>query len=216
MSESDKQQFYDEIQKLQVADAIEFIGRTHHINQVMNSSKVMILPSTHEGSPMVILEARSFGLPSVIFDMPYLDNGTNGVVRVPFGDVFSMAQEVIKLLSDQSYWEDISQKARLGLEQWQIDNLMIVWTKLFKQISTGDFLKQESEPVNSEQIMTEFYKAQKYFNENFSLTSLSESETRKIERYNSIVRVIHRICPPNSFRKKVLLYTARKIKKLLN
>ena len=71
-------------------------------------SDIFLLTSDNEGFPMVLVEAGAYGLPSVIFDIPGLDDiildGKNGYI-VP-RKVEAMAEKVVYLLKN----EDVRQK----------------------------------------------------------------------------------------------------------
>ncbi len=58
-----------------------------------------VLPSSHEGLPIALLEALSFGLPAIASDIPAnLEVSCSGISYYPLGDV----EELIVRLSDQA------------------------------------------------------------------------------------------------------------------
>lgn len=213
MSDADEKWFYQEVDRLKVRNYIAFIGRTNQVKAILNQTKVLILPSTHEGSPMVLLEARALAVPSVIFGMHYLDNANRGVVRVPFGRVDLMAKEILSLLSDGTYWNQLSKDAQLGLEIWQKDHLKQVWSDLFDSIHRSGEVKRDEKSFNKDSqflMMDEFHNSVDYFNSNFS--ALSESDRVKIGRYDYMMRFVHRFFPDGSWRKNLLRKVLRTLK----
>ena len=64
-----------------------------------------MVTSDHEGYPLVIGEAISRGLAVVAFEMPYLAIMKCGVVQVPKQDWKKMAEEINKLILNDSLRE---------------------------------------------------------------------------------------------------------------
>ncbi|MEN8626677.1 glycosyltransferase [Psychrobacter proteolyticus] len=63
----------DEILKQQVkdkllVDSVKFLGMCTHITELMASADYMIMPSLHEGFPVVLVESQTVGLPALVSD----------------------------------------------------------------------------------------------------------------------------------------------------
>ncbi|WP_341577748.1 glycosyltransferase family 4 protein [Microbacterium schleiferi] len=102
--------------ELGVADAVEWIGHVADpATQAWASADVLVLASTNEGQPLVILEALTAGVPVVAYDMPYGPRDTlahGGGVLVSDGDIDALAAALIDVLSDRNRRAKLSASAR--------------------------------------------------------------------------------------------------------
>lgn len=65
------------------------------LNELYAHAGVFVLPSSHEGLPIALLEALSFGLPVVASDIPAnLEVEAEGISYFPLGDVGALSQSL--------------------------------------------------------------------------------------------------------------------------
>ena len=69
----------DYANSLGIGDKVEFTGHVDPKPFYQNAS-LMLMTSLHEGFPMVISEAHSFGIPVVMLSLKYLENAKRGCV----------------------------------------------------------------------------------------------------------------------------------------
>jgi glycosyltransferase involved in cell wall biosynthesis len=76
-----------------------------------------VLPSSHEGLPIALLEALSYGLPVLASDIPAnLEVGLSAEQYFPLGDIDVLAERM-RLLSGKSITLEVREKARLWVSQ---------------------------------------------------------------------------------------------------
>lgn len=101
---------YGDLVRRYVAEAgaesyVHFSGHIGHdaLLEAYRTSQVFILPSYLEASPVVLAEAMTVGLPSVVSDIGstehLIEEGVTGY-RVPPGNVGALAQGIVRLLGD--------------------------------------------------------------------------------------------------------------------
>ncbi len=82
--------------------------------EIFSMCEIFVLPSLHEGMPMVLLESMSAGLPVVAFDIDpvveALDNGRYGIL-VKKGDIKMLAEAMMRLLKDDKLRKYFSAKS---------------------------------------------------------------------------------------------------------
>ncbi len=102
--------------ELDIRDAVEWIGHVADpATQAWASADVLVLASTNEGQPLVILEALAAGVPVVAYDMPYGPRDTlahGGGVLVADGDINALAAALIDVLSDRERRAELSVSGR--------------------------------------------------------------------------------------------------------
>jgi glycosyltransferase involved in cell wall biosynthesis len=63
--------------------------------QLYAHAGVFVLPSNHEGNPIALLEALSYGVPAIVSDIPgHRDIDTPSLQRVPVGDIDALAERL--------------------------------------------------------------------------------------------------------------------------
>ncbi len=116
-----------------VEDVIEICGFSKNVDRYYQEADVMIMTSSVECFPMVIIEGKSFGLPLVLYDLSYLEllKDQKGYVSVPQRDAKAMADAVVDILKDNEKRERLSREARESLDSFLQIDLMYEWKKAF-------------------------------------------------------------------------------------
>lgn len=136
------------IDEMGLTDHIRLCGFQLDVEAYFRQASVFILTSAFEGFSMVLGEAMSFGLPVVMYDLPYLElvKGNKGVITVENRDCSGMAREVAKLLLN----EDLrSEKAAAAYdfihEMYDHLDLGSAWNKLFQgvQYDNSSFINED-------------------------------------------------------------------------
>ncbi|MBW7618016.1 glycosyltransferase family 4 protein [Citrobacter portucalensis] len=90
---------------LGIYDRIDFLGERNDVANLLASSDVFLLISNWEGFPRSILEAMRGGLPVIASEVggvnESVENGKTGFL-VPKGDVETLTNALIKVLTDES------------------------------------------------------------------------------------------------------------------
>lgn len=120
-------------------DVIEICGFDTNVDRYYQQADVMILTSSVECFPMVIIEGKSFGVPLVLYELPYLEilKEHKGYKAVPQGDKQAMANSVVDLLNNKSERERLSKEALESLEPFLKIDLAEKWNKVFMGESEG-------------------------------------------------------------------------------
>ncbi|MCW3132479.1 MAG: glycosyltransferase family 4 protein [Candidatus Methanospirare jalkutatii] len=92
-----------------------FLEKSEDVLAYMKSSKVFVLPSTREGSPVTAVEANACGLPIITVDHP--NNGTVSLIEERENGFIcelneeSMAEKIVLLLADESLRSQMSKRS---------------------------------------------------------------------------------------------------------
>ena len=148
----------------QLDKSVEFTGFTTEVEKYISRSSIHLMPSSVEGYPMTLMEAKSYGLPTVAYSLPYLEAGKEeyGTIMVPQGDYLAMAEKVSELLDDFGKLNGLARKTYASLALF--DNRMVFsrWKALFQWLENGtepDELKlprySDLEKLRLQQMMTD-------------------------------------------------------------
>lgn len=107
--------FRNEISKNRLENNIEFIGFISDNRKYiyLNESELFLMPSYYEGSPLVILEAFSNGIPVVAYDLPIYKQFTNYVIKARIGDRKDFAYKALEYISDKRKYSKLSNKVKI-------------------------------------------------------------------------------------------------------
>lgn len=210
----EEQFFWRQIKALELAPHVKYVGQEADVRKYYMESKVHIMLSLFEGLPMVMIEAKTYGLPSVIFDMKYILNSDElgGCVQIPYGNVKAMSNEIVKLLEDKEYWQNMSDRARESVHSFQQEKVFAIWEKIFDLIGKQKSLGKDASVHKSAEIfMHEFSKSLRYltFGACVSNNTIQNSVTPFVL---DVVEMAQRILPPYSMRRKIVKYLIEKIR----
>jgi L-malate glycosyltransferase len=95
-----RQQLTEMISQMDLASQVSLLGPIDDVASFLKGADIFISTSSHEGLPIAVLEAMSWGLPVIITDVPghrdVIKNGTEGYL-VPFDDARALADHIVRL-----------------------------------------------------------------------------------------------------------------------
>ena len=140
---------YTLAQELNIMEHIGFEGHVTDISSHLAHAAVHIMPSQCEGSPMALMEAKAHGVPSVLFEMQYLDlvSEEYGCVMVGKNDKEGMIAALFRLLQDHQYWQIMSDRARGSLALIDKQDILRKWQKLFADLDNGGIYCNNNDPA---------------------------------------------------------------------
>ncbi len=120
--------------ELGIEDKVIFFGNSNEIDQILSYSDLFLLPSETESFGLAALEAMAWsvpvissnsgGLPEVNFD------GVSGFLS-NVGDVDSMAENALKILSDDTTLAQFRENALSVAQQFDIKNILPLYEALY-------------------------------------------------------------------------------------
>lgn len=113
---AEKQKLYGQAAALRLPDNMEWIDWTSEIEMYYERAGMFVLPSRFEGTPNVLLEAMSFGLPSIVTDaspgpLEHIVDGENGLV-VPVENERRLASAILRLARSEDLRGRLGKSAR--------------------------------------------------------------------------------------------------------
>ncbi|WP_436761139.1 glycosyltransferase [Streptosporangium sp. V21-05] len=125
----------------EVSDRVVFRGAVPaaRMGDEYTGGSVLALSSEHEGLPLVVGEAASYGVPSVAFDVSgglrsLVLDGRTGVL-VPPADVPALAAALAGLMASAEERRRLGAAARAHVEALRPDRVLDRWEALFDQVT---------------------------------------------------------------------------------
>lgn len=120
-----REEVEDAIRKEGLEDTITLLGRRGDVFVVMKSCDLLLHTAENEGSPNILVEAQSMGIPVVgtaVGGIPEIvQKGISGLLHC-VGDIESMSNSVIRILCDKAYGKELGEAGkRLMTERFSID-----------------------------------------------------------------------------------------------
>ncbi|WP_309498697.1 glycosyltransferase family 4 protein [Sulfurovum sp.] len=120
---------------LSISNMVEFIPNTKNVEKNYMDAAMYVMSSRFEGLPLVLLEAKSYGLPIVSFDC---DCGPSDIVRdgvdgilVEKENIDKLADGLIVLIENEGKRYMFGENA-LEDHRFDIDNIVSQWQKILK------------------------------------------------------------------------------------
>jgi hypothetical protein len=138
-TEADTEKLQALVQELDLQEKVTLAGYHVDVSPYYSRAAALLMTSMYEGFPMVLAEAKSYGVPVVMYDLPYLEmvKDARGVVTVPQEDVDALANAAIRLLQDENAHSEAARQAREAAEDFAAFDLKAAWQKVFDDVGSG-------------------------------------------------------------------------------
>lgn len=172
---------------------VEFVGYTNEIEKYYSASDIFIMTSEFEGSPNTIIESKAFGLPIVMYDLPYINwcKDPKGLIICKQQDISLMANEIINLLEDRKYLENMGVESRKSLEEAAEFDLSKYWKDIFDNVNSIE--REDIEIDDSTRLINGIIEADSRYSENDRYNYQHVMEYRIGKAILAIPRMIQRI-----------------------
>ncbi len=118
---------------LGISEQVVFPGAVKNMEDYFMQTSVFALSSRSEGFPLVLLEAMSFGIPVVSFNLsaPEKILSDGGGFIVEFGNVSEFAKKLDLLMSDNSLCKQMGDEAYTSSGKYSVSEISEHWKNLF-------------------------------------------------------------------------------------
>lgn len=131
------------VERKNLVKNVDFLGYQDNVNQFFSKASVYLITSLYEGYSMTLLEAQAHGVPTVMYEMGYLELAKDGkcVVSVEPNDREQAAIEIIQLLTKRKLWKSRSDLVKKKFFECSQYDYKASWQFIIsggKQIPTED------------------------------------------------------------------------------
>ena len=132
----DKKKAKDFLRKNNLKNKVIFLGKTSEVDEILCSSDLFLLPSEKESFGLAALEAMALKVPVISTNIGGLKdlniNGNSGYTS-DIGDIDSMAENAIKILSDGSLEKKYRNQAFENAKKYDIKTVIPLYEKIYDQ-----------------------------------------------------------------------------------
>ena len=129
----------EKIEKYNLSDSVQLEQSTTRIYDFYKKAAIYVMTSRYEGFPMVLLEAKAFGLPTIAFDcecgpQEIIKDGKNGFL-IKDDDEDDFIKKLLLLIQNSELRKKMSDNMLQGLDAYSEKNVMKQWIDLFDNLS---------------------------------------------------------------------------------
>ncbi|WP_044913067.1 glycosyltransferase family 4 protein [Butyrivibrio sp. WCE2006] len=112
---------------------IELCGFQNDLDEIYGEAGIMLFTSPGEGFPMVILEAKAFSIPIVMYQLDYLElaKKNTGIISVEQGNAEQAAEMIIKLEENHELYVKKSKESWLDAQRFINFDTVKAWDAVF-------------------------------------------------------------------------------------
>lgn len=150
--EADAQYVKNFIARYNLQGRIIYEGFSLTPEKFLKIADIQLITSTFECFPMSLVEAKTYAVPTVLYELPYLEllKDKRGYISVPRHDVAGAAKVICELLRDDERREQLAREAKSSINDFMASNPTHIegWLKLIRSLENGDSC--QSLPVNQD------------------------------------------------------------------
>ena len=129
----EKQKFIEEIENNGLQEQIIVKSKIKNVGEYYKNSEIYVNTSRSEGFPLTVLEAKSYNLPVVAFEIPGLvelvEDKINGLLIQPYSEA-EMQKALIELMENRDKRLQYSKNAQKDVQRFNIENIIKKWKKI--------------------------------------------------------------------------------------
>lgn len=113
-------------------------GNVGNMGEMYQNAAIFVMTSKMEGLPMVLLEAQSYGLPLISFDIM---TGPSDIIRedvngflVQSGEINEMSKKIVQLIEKPQMRNQFSHNAHIDADKFSTESVIEKWERLINAL----------------------------------------------------------------------------------
>lgn len=139
--------------ELGVQDDVRFVGKQEQIEEILLVSDLFLLTSDYESFGLAALEAMAARVPVISTNaggLPEVNIYGETGFTANVGDVATMTQQAIELLSNENLLEKVREGAYNNAVKYDINNIVPLYEQLYSRFCSMECNSQKLQPVITE------------------------------------------------------------------
>jgi len=134
----DRSPYQQIVDNFGLRDSVHLLPATPNIVEEFSKSSLFVMSSRFEGFGLVLIEAKSCGLPCISFNCPYgpseiIKDGQDGFL-IENGNVQALSQALKQLMFNDTLRQEMGKKAAQNIARYTPEEIMRQWNRLFETI----------------------------------------------------------------------------------
>lgn len=151
------------LKELDIEKNVQFYPNEKNVDQHYAVAKIHLLTSITESFCLVIAEAKSYAIPTVMYSIPFLElvKDGKGIIEIAQKDSISAAAEIVKLLEDETYRTKLGNDAKETLKEFNNDSVISGWYTVFNDLG-NNIRNEKSNHGESDIFIKQIFEAWEY------------------------------------------------------
>ena len=128
------------IQKKNLENNVTLCGDSNHVEDYYSKASIFLMTSAYEGFGNTLIEAYSWGLPVVLYDLPYSEaiRKFQGHICVPQEDIQGATNAIVSLLQNPEELIALGNAGRASLEEYLKTDFKEQWKQVFLSLENEE------------------------------------------------------------------------------
>jgi glycosyltransferase involved in cell wall biosynthesis len=129
-----------EARRLGVLEKVEFVPERPDINEYWAKADIHLLTSICESFCLVWAEAKAAGIPTVMFELPYLElaEDKRGFIAVEQRNIKALAGAIVKVVNDGGLRLSMGKDAKESLSPFNDEAVWQSWARVFEGVKEAE------------------------------------------------------------------------------
>lgn len=125
-----------EARRLGVLEKVEFVPERPDINEYWAKADIHLLTSICESFCLVWAEAKAAGIPTIMFELPYLElaEDKRGYIAVEQRNIKALADAIVKVVNDGNLRLSMGKDAKESLSPFNDEAVWQSWARVFEGV----------------------------------------------------------------------------------
>lgn len=148
-----------EARRLGLADKVTCLGERDDLSALWAEADVHLLTSVTESFCLVLAEAKAHGVPTAMFEIPFLELVADGrgIVTAPQGDVDGLGRALAGLASDAAKRRALGAEAKASLAAFNDEAVWASWQRVFAALASGEGGREKPDAAFATVVAQEFF-----------------------------------------------------------
>lgn len=136
LTEVQRQSYTNILSEMGLENNVELVGYLHDVSPYLQKVSLQLMTSEYEGYPLALLEGMAYGLPFVMYELPYLTlvKNNKGITAVEYKDTTAAAAEILDITGDAEKRKEMGRNAYEYINEFGKFSIENTWQEIFESL----------------------------------------------------------------------------------